>query len=73
MILQLRTPRELTIEYFGGSCGLKGDSNFICGDCTLGEKVVGNGGDEATRRTQSACEKNNQFISGLRRGKNHLG
>jgi len=46
----LRTPCELTIEDFGGSCGFEGDSNFICGDCTLGEQVVGNGGDEATTK-----------------------
>ena len=50
----LLTPCELTIDDFGGGCGLKGYSNFICGDCTLGEKVVGNGGDEATRKAQSA-------------------
>jgi hypothetical protein len=67
----IRTPCELTIDGFRGCCGLEGDSNFICGDCTLGKKVVGDGGDEATtdRTTQSAYGENNQFISGLRRGK----
>ena len=51
----MRTPGEFSVKNLGGVCRLEGDTDFVAGDGTVGEKIVSNSGDKSIGgRAQSA-------------------
>jgi len=41
------TPGDFSVNIIGDGCRLEGDTDFVGGDDTVGEKIVSNSGDKS--------------------------